>query len=59
MKVTLMTPGVAVAAGYLDVDNMPYGETYVVAAPDGVFYFNNFAEAKTFAHSYDLPVSAL
>ncbi len=59
--VTVLTPAVAQAKGYIPPNPAQFGEwgAYVVAAPDGLYYGPTFAWAKEFAASYGLPVSYL
>ena len=56
MKVTVMSPAVATAAGFTS-DKVP--NAWVVLAPDGAYYGPSFDWAKEFAYSYNLPVSFL
>ena len=48
MKVTVLTPAVAEAAGYV----MPASRPYLVLAPDGRYAFPTFADARAFAEGY-------
>ena len=59
MKVTLLTPAAIEASAYTIPEGSRWdaATTYAVAAPDGLYFFDSFEVARTFALSYDLPVS--
>ena len=57
MKVTLLTPAAIEASAYTIPEGWDAATTYAVAAPDGLYFFDSFDVARTFALSYDLPVS--
>lgn len=54
LKVTVMTPAVAQAAGFVPPNPQVFGEwgAYVVLAPDGAFYGPTWDWACTVAHAY-------